>query len=149
MGLDLVLYTAKKMYDYDSERELAYGRKTWAIAEFFMRRCQPQTDQYTFEVDEETWDDFMNAITPYLSNKDFFNLIENYDPYTEADYNWQIEEVIKFFLDNALENDEPYTLGIPWEAKALLRWYEADKEVRKLYEEDQPVFLCVSFQVIK
>lgn len=145
MGLDLVLYTAKKMYDYDNEHELAYGRKTWAIAEFFMNRCPRQADQFVFDVPEYVWDDFMDAITPYLSNKDFYNLIENYSPYNEGEYNEQIEKVIECFLNEALENNEPYTLGIPWEAKAVLRWYDADKEIRELYEAGKPVFLCVSF----
>lgn len=144
MGLDLVLYTAKKIDAYESERELAYGRKTWAIANFFMDRCEGN-DEYYYIVPEEIWDEFMEHITPYFSNEDFRNLIDNYSPYTVEAINLQLEDLIEFFLDQALDNNGPYTLGAPWEAKALLRWYEADEEVRKVYENNESVYLCVSY----
>lgn len=143
MGLDLYLYTAKKIDDYDSEKELAYGRKTWGIASFFMNRCNGH-NKCLYEVPEEIWDEFMEKITPYFCNKDFRNLIDNYSPYTTEAVNWQLEDLIEYFLDQVLD-DGPYTLGAPWEAKALLRWYEADEEVRKIYKEDKPVFLCASY----
>lgn len=44
MGLDLGLYKrtkpiAEMPIEEEFDNELAYGRKTWAIADFFTRRC--------------------------------------------------------------------------------------------------------------
>lgn len=146
MGLDLILY--RKSPSIPEERqwedELAYGRKTWGIANFFIAKCQPEYECYDFEITKEAWDEFIANITPYFYNKHFKDFIESYSEF-EEDATDEVEVLIEQFLDSVLDDGAPYTLGPAWEARALLRWYEADREVQECFKNDIPVGLIVSY----
>ena len=144
MGLDLVLYTAKNWTD--EGEELAYGRKTWAIEGFFAHRCKmTKPESYVFSITEEAWNEFIISLKPYMENKAFRTMLEEYDEFDD-DACYEVEALIEKFLDDALEEDCNYQLGAVWEMKAVLNWYDADAEVRACFEEGEPVWMLVSFQ---
>jgi len=143
MGLDLVLYTAKKWTD--EGEELAYGRKTWAIESFFERRCKMvKEDYYVFEITKDAWDEFIERLSPYMKNKAFKTMIKTYNEFDE-DATYEVEALIEEFLDKALDSDSCYQLGPAWEAYAVVKWYEADAEVRACFDENMPVWMLASF----
>ena len=152
MGLDLTLYSMNFEYNndiwrneekYEKLQELCYGRKTWAIAEFFMRRCK-EIDECVYEVDEIAWIDFFESVRPVVENKELMDILDrwskNEDDITEEEYS-----AFEKALDDALVNDDIYSLGVDWEGRAVVRWYEADEKVREAFNNGNTLILSVSF----
>ena len=152
MGLDLVLYKRNKSMVETSigeelDNELAYGRKTWAIADFFARRCTVLEDDYIYSVTEKDWDAFMEALVK-LNDPSFRLLVEMYADNCFRSFDALddiVGEKLEDWLDKALGNDGPYQLGFEWELSAILRWFDADKEVRKAFKDGYKVELLVSY----
>lgn len=151
MGLDLILYKKTKSLDAMSmeeelESELAYGRKTWAIAHFFMCRCLSVVDDCKYIVTKQDWDEFIDSLER-LNDKNFRKKIEDYIEYgiDEEGVTEKEELEIEEWLDGALNNDLPYTLGLDWELDAVLTWFDADSEVQKAFEENITVELIASY----
>ena len=152
MGLDLVLYKKNKpmvemSIEEELDNELAYGRKTWVIADFFAQRCTALEGDYVYSVTEKDWDAFMKALDK-LNDTSFRLLVEVYVDSHFRDFGVLDEivgEKLEDWLDKALDNDGPYQLGLDWELAAVLRWFDADKEVRKAFRDGYKVELLVSY----
>jgi len=153
MGLDLILYRKHKdLKDMSLEEELdsqlAYGRKTWAIANFFTRRCKMLEDDWLFEVTKADWDDFIEALSD-LRDPDFMKKISTFvkyreDALDEDEYNNLYDE-LEEWLNRALGNDCGYQLGLDWELMAVINWFNADAEVQETFKEGIPVELIQSY----
>lgn len=159
MGLDLILVKRLKnqgnhgvSIEEEFESELAYGRKTWAIADFFRERCEAIAGDYYYKVREEEWDDFIDSLER-LYDSDFREKVElfcSYDLDWELDtdkekHYWYIYNELEGWLDAALGNDVGYQLGLEWELSAVLRWFDADKDVHQAYRDGYEVELIVSY----
>lgn len=147
MGLDLTLYTKTKdtsFDDHDHHIELAYGRKTWAISDFFTGHCgcEEIDDGFIYRVTKEDWDKFINTVKPFLIYPGFVSLIENYDD-KEDEYG-MIENVFHYFLDETI-GGYMYQLGAEWEAYAVVQWYKANEKVQKAFAHGLDVFLERSY----
>lgn len=162
MGLDLILYkrtkpVMKMSLEEELDSELAYGRKTWAIADFFTSRCEavyPDSD-FEFIVTKQDWNEFMDSLTKlndsafrgkvekYISLSNDFNLGE-VDNETYQHF-LKDEEDLESWLDEALNNDSSYQLGLDWELAAVLRWFDADPQVQEAFESGVEVRLIKSY----
>lgn len=163
MGLDLILYKKNKNQNIEDmsmeeelDSELAYGRKTWAIADFFRRRCEI-ADGWEYVVTKEDWNAFIKNLE-WLNDISFRKKVENY---VDAAHNYHYDEgdqdeavkimvsssnELEYWLDTALENDDGYTLGLDWELRAVLEWFDADSEVQEVFNnDDEEVRLIVSY----
>lgn len=149
MGLDLTLYTKTKdtsFDDYDHHIELAYGRKTWAISNFFTEHCECEAIDYDtiYRVTKEDWDEFIHTVEPFLSYPGFISFIENYDD-EEDDYG-MIEYIFRYFLDKTIGGyNSIYHLGAEWEAYVVVQWYKANEKVQKAFALGLDVFLERSY----
>lgn len=152
MGLDLVLYKKTKpmvemSIEEELDSELAYGRKTWAIADFFMRRCAVLEEDYVYSVTEKDWDAFTEALVK-LNDVSFRRLVEMYADNCFKGFE-ALDEIIgeklEDWLDKALDNGGCYQLGLDWELSAALRWFDADEEVRKAFKDGYTVELLASY----
>lgn len=159
MGLDLVLYKSNKPFNEMSmeeelESELAYGRKTWAIAEFLYTRSEDvDGGGYEYKVSEEVWDLFIDRLSK-LVDPEFREKVEDYLEYDYEYMNGRKDPDEKYeaiyleledWLNDALDYDTGYALGLEWELSAVLRWFDADWEVREAYKNGYEVRLIVSF----
>lgn len=155
MGLDLILYKHIKdgmTFEELQSAELAYGRKTWTIAEFFQKRCDPIEGDWYFKMAEADWDEFMVSLEK-LNDSAFREKVENFITWlssADIDIEWtpaQTEEYdeIEAWYDSSLNNSNGYTLGFDWELEAALRWFDADKEVREAFKNGEDVRLIVSY----
>lgn len=152
MGLDLVLYKKTKpmvemSIEEELDNELAYGRKTWVIADFFAQRCTALEGDYVYSVTEKDWNAFMEALVK-LYDPSFRLLVEMYADNCFRGFealNEIVGEKLEDWLDKALDNDGLYQLGLDWELAAVLRWFDADKEVRKAFRDGYKVELLVSY----
>ena len=159
MGLDLVLVKRLKNYDRYSmsieeefDSELAYGRKTWAIADFFSKRCEAIEGDYLYKVKEEEWREFIDSLER-LHDSDFREKVELFCSYNldlelnvdQVKYHWHLYNELEDWLDAALGNDVGYQLGLEWELAAVLRWFDADEEVKQAYKDGYEVELIVSY----
>lgn len=162
MGLDLILYKRTKpavemSLEEELDSELAYGRKTWAIADFFTSRCEavyPDSD-FEFIVTKQDWDEFMDSLDK-LNDPIFRERVENF---VALSFDWDIGEVddetaknfakdeydLEAWLDGALNNDSPYQLGLDWELNAVLSWFDADPIVQKAFKDGIDVRLMQSY----
>ena len=163
MGLDLILYKKNKNQNIEDmsmeeelDSELAYGRKTWAIADFFRRRCKTVNEQ-EYIVTKKDWDAFIKN----LGRLNDISFREKVDNYVDAVHNYYYDEgdedeavkimtssynELEYWLDTALENDDGYTLGLDWELHAVLEWFDANSEVQKVFNnDDEEVRLIVSY----
>lgn len=151
MGLDLTLYAKAKKTSYDDYEhhiELAYGRKTWAISDFFTEHCNCEAidDGTLYRITKEDWDEFIYTVEPFLSYPGFMSLIENYN--AEEDEYGMIESIFRYFLDETISSsifNGGYYLGPAWEASAVVRWYKANRKVQKAFEIGADVFLERSY----
>ena len=161
MGLDLILYKGEN-YDVDRPiNELAYGRKTWAIASFLKKRSEAIDGDWEYLVPESAWNEFI-VVLDRLNDLAFRTIVENflaeerrYDAMTYEEFNgvddkekeafYSTYEILESWLDSALQNSGGYTLGFTWELYAVLRWFDADEKVRQAYEDKFPVHLIVSY----
>ena len=162
MGLDLTLYRidnkplVKMTFEEMNEAELAYGRKTWAIADFFSHRCEAIQGDIIYRVTEEVWDTFMSAVSD-LNDPVFRKHIEDFLALDHKIYeigDATEEEVSTFedeyddmnrWLDGVLETEWGYQLGMTWELYAVVRWYYADDKVKKAFEDGADVILEKSY----
>lgn len=158
MGLDLILYRKDKplsqMTFEELERaELAYGRKTWAIADFFHNRCEAIDGDWEYKVIKQDWDEFIDSVSD-LGNPEFRTKVDTLvDTLIDRDYfgedeSEEIQELhkeLEDWLDGALGADGWYQLGLAWELAAVCRWYEADAEVQKAFKEGKELILIKSY----
>ena len=161
MGLDLILCKKIKNQDnydmsieeeFEFESELAYGRKTWAIADFFRVRCEAIAGDYLYKVKEEEWRDFIDSLER-LYDPDFREKVELFCEYgidweldtDKEKHYWRVYNELESWLDAALGNDVGYQLGLEWELSAVLRWFDADKEVCQAYRDGYEIELIVSY----
>lgn len=163
MGLDLILYKKDKNKNIEDmsmeeelDSELAYGRKTWAIANFFRRRCKT-VDRWEYVVTKRDWDAFIKNLDD-LNNPSFRDKIDNY---INVIHNYECNELkltlekvedimssyneLESWLDMALENDNGYTLGLDWELRTVLRWFDANEEIQQAFKDGMDVRLIVSY----
>lgn len=162
MGLDLILYKRTKppiemSMEEELDNELAYGRKTWGIAGFFSFRCEtadPNND-YEFIVTKQDWDEFIDSLDK-LNDPVFREKVENFIALsTERNMGMIDDETFNSFakdeydleawLDGALNYDSPYQLGLDWELAAVLKWFDADPQVQKAFEDGIDVRLVKSY----
>ena len=145
MGLDLILYKVDKKGTFlNDDNELAYGRKTWAIEDYFHRKSGVDPDVYDWVVTEDVWNGFIATLKPYLENTFLKEMIENYDECDDQE-DWGVEILIDKFLEETLHDDGVYSLGPVWEARALIRWYDADEKVQECFKKKIPVRILASF----
>ena len=149
MGLDLTLYCKPKSIsynDYDHHIELAYGRKTWAISDFFTEDCGCEViqDDYLYRVTKGDWEYFMAVVRPVFTNRFVVNMLESYNEFEDEDEYGITEELIKYCLNTIFNSS--YCLGPMWEARAAYRWFQADKKVRIAFEAGADVFIERSYQ---
>lgn len=154
MGLDLILYRKDKplsqmTFEEEERAELAYGRKTWAIADFFHHRCEAIDGDWEYKVTKQDWDEFIDSVSA-LGDPEFRAKVDtliDYDYFGE-DPEEEAEELyreIEEWLDGALGADGWYQLGLVWELAAVCKWYEADEEVQKAFEDGKEVILIKSY----
>ena len=147
MGLDLILYKKTKdieemSMEEELDSELAYGRKTWALARFFMNMAEENADEYYFRITKKDWNTFIDSFEPFFKSEDICNLIKEYS--STEDVTGKVYDLIEYIMNTGFGKYETYTLGAVWEARAALEWYEADKEVRDAFEEGE-VWVIVSY----
>ena len=154
MGLDLILYKHIKdnmTWEEEQAAELAYGRKTWSIAEFFQRRCESLEGDWYYKVRETDWNEFIDSLGK-LNEPEFrkrvekcINRYENIDEDELDEEFWKEYDTIEEWYDGAVDNDSGYTLGFDWELRAVLNWFDADAEVRKAFADGEDIRLIVSY----
>lgn len=163
MGLDLILYKKDKnksiedmSMEEELDSELAYGRKTWAIANFFRRRCKT-VNRCEYVVTKKDWDAFIKNLddlnNPFFRYKidDYINVIHNYECNELKLTLEKVEDIMSSYneleswLDMALENDNGYTLGLDWELRTVLRWFDANEEIQQAFKDGMDVRLIVSY----
>ncbi len=156
MGLDLILYKHTKdnmALEEELDTELAYGRKTWSIAEFFRSRCKCLDWDWYYEVTKADWDEFIDSLEklndPEFRERveKFINRYENIETdEDEADEEfWKEYNTIEEWYSGAVNNDVGYTLGFDWELRAVLRWFDANEEVQQAFKDGVDVRLIVSY----
>lgn len=145
MGLDLMLYKKTKdieemSMEEELDSELAYGRKTWALARFFMNMTGEDTD--SFHITKTDWNTFIDSFEPFFKSEDICNLIKEYS--STEDVTGKIYDLIEYIMNTGFGKYETYTLGAVWEARTVLEWYEADREVKDAFEEGE-VWVTASY----
>lgn len=135
MGLDLYLYT-KATYNrhkahYVPDEELAYGRKTWSIYNFFRDKACGGNDDWEIELDGNAIQDFLDIVKPYYN---VLLSLSKYYAYKKYDYDTkscnlspELQDAEQRFLVKWKDagGDNNFTLGWDWELRAIIRWYEA------------------------
>lgn len=146
MGLDLSLYAAPAANDInvnesDNWVELAYGRKTWFIWDYFknLKNTVVTKDDQILIVSKEAWKSFieiLNQNRERISDYVIFKEEEEKVPFAEA----QIQDMaFQEWYDNTF--DVTPTLGYDWDARAMLRWLDADSNVTKYLNDPSYVLL--------
>lgn len=146
MGLDLSLYAAPAANDInvnesDNWIELAYGRKTWFIWDYFknLKSTVVTKDDQILIVTKEAWKSFieiLNQNRERISDYVVFKEEEEKVPFAEA----QIQDMVfQEWYDNTF--DVTPTLGYDWDARAMLRWLDADSNVSKYLDDPSYVLL--------
>lgn len=148
MGLDLSLYAAPAANDInaiesDNWVELAYGRKTWFIWYYFksLKSTVVTKDDQILIVSKEAWKSFIEIlnqnrerISDYVAFKEKEE--EEEVPFTEA----QMQDMaFQEWYDETF--DITPTLGYDWDARAMLRWLDADSEVSKYLDDPSYILL--------
>ena len=146
MGLDLSLYAVPAANDIDATEsdnwiELAYGRKTWFIWDYFknLKSTVATKDDQILIVSKEAWKSFIEILDQNrerISDYVTFKEEEKKVSFAEA----QIQDVIFQEWYNETFDDTP-TLGYDWDARAMLRWLDADFKVSKYL--DDPSYILV------
>lgn len=146
MGLDLSLYAVPAANDInvnelDNWTELAYGRKTWFIWDYFknLKNTVVTKDDQILIVSKEAWKSFieiLNQNRERISDYVIFKEEEEKVPFAEA----QIQDMaFQEWYDNTF--DVTPTLGYDWDARAMLRWLDADSNVTKYLDDPSYVLL--------
>lgn len=152
MGLDLILYKYTKdnmALEEELDAELAYGRKTWSIADFFRERCKCLDWDWYYQVTKADWDEFIDSLEklndPAFRQK-VEDFIELYD--TTEVWNDKLEKLyneLEEWYSGAVNNDTGYQLGFDWELRAVLDWFDANEEVQQAFKDGIDVRLIVSY----
>ena len=137
MGLDLTLYAVPAANDInpndavDKWIELAYGRKTWFIWDYF-KNLDTTTmikDDQILTITKEAWEDFVGILDQNrerIFDYVIFKEEEKKVSFAEA----QIQDMVfQEWYDDTF--DTTPTLGYEWDACAMFQWLEANSEVRK------------------
>lgn len=146
MGLDLSLYAAPAANDInaiesDNWVELAYGRKTWFIWYYFkkLKSTVATKDDQILIVTKEAWKSFieiLNQNRERISDYVVFKEEEEKVPFAEA----QIQDMVfQEWYDETF--DITPTLGYDWDARAMLRWLDADSNVSKYLDDPSYILL--------
>lgn len=146
MGLDLSLYAVPAANDIDVNEsddwiELAYGRKTWFIWYYFknLKGTVVTKDDQILIVTKEAWKSFieiLNQNRERISDYVIFKEEEEKIPFAEA----QIQDMV--FQEWYSETfDSTPTLGYDWDARAMLRWLDADSKVSKYLDDPSYILL--------
>lgn len=146
MGLDLSLYAAPAANDInaiesDNWVELAYGRKTWFIWDYFknLKSTVVTKDDQILIVSKEAWKSFveiLNQNRERISDYVVFKEEEEKVPFAEA----QIQDMAFQEWYNETFDSIP-TLGYDWDARAMLRWLDADSKVSKYLDDPSYILL--------
>ena len=147
MGLDLTLYAVPAANDINPDDavdkwiELAYGRKTWFIWDYFknLKSTVATKDDQILIIPKEAWKSFieiLNQNRERISDYVTFKEEEKKVSFAEA----QIQDMVFQEWYNKTFDDIP-TLGYDWDARAMLRWLDADSEVSKYL--DDPSYILI------
>mgnify|MGYP003549317580 FL=1 len=146
MGLDLSLYAAPAANDInaiesDNWVELAYGRKTWFIWDYFknLKSTVVTKDDQILIVSKEAWKSFieiLNQNRERISDYVTFKEEEEKVAFAEA----QIQDMVFQEWYNETFDGTP-TLGYDWDARAMLRWLDADSKVSKYFDDPSYILL--------
>ena len=149
MGLDLILENRNRaIYGNDEWHELAYGRKTWVIADFFRDRNEAIDGDWLYHVSRESWDEFMAIIHPYMTNADFLTAFkhcldfewENSAPQPTAEERNRLKALLR-----KLSSDGWAQLGDVWEIDAIFRWYNSNNKIQDAFNRGDGIRLVVSY----
>ena len=147
MGLDLTLYAVPAANDINPDDardkwiELAYGRKTWFIWDYFknLKSTVTTKDDQILIIPKEAWKSFieiLNQNRERISDYVAFKEEEKKVSFAEA----QIQDMVFQEWYNETFDDTP-TLGYDWDARAMLRWLDVDSEVSKYL--DDPSYILI------
>lgn len=148
MGLDLSLYAVSAANDININKsddwiELAYGRKTWFIWHYFkdLKSTVVTKDDQILVVSKEAWKSFIEVLNQNRERiSDYVAFKEKEEDeevtFTEA----RIQDIAFQEWYNETFNDTPY-LGYDWDARAMLRWLDADSKVSKYLDDPSYILL--------
>ena len=147
MGLDLTLYAVPAANDINPDDagdkwiELAYGRKTWFIWDYFKNlksTVATKDDQILIipKKKKKSFIEILNQNRERISDYVTFKEEEKKVSFAEA----QIQDMVFQEWYNETFDDIP-TLGYDWDARAMLRWLDVDSEVSKYL--DDPSYILI------
>lgn len=148
MGLDLTLYAVPAANDINPDDavdkwiELAYGRKTWFIWDYFknLDTTIMIKDDQILTIPKEAWESFIGVLDrnrERISSYSAFN-VDNLS--AEELAKAQIKEALFQEWYNDTFNITP-TLGYQHDAWAMLQWLNADQAVRNIL--DDPNYIVI------
>ena len=148
MGLDLSLYAVPASNDInavesDNWVELAYGRKTWFIWYYFknLKSTVVTKDDQILIVPKEAWKSFIEILNQNRER------ISDYVAFKEKEEEKEVSFAEAQIQDMAFQEwysetfDDIPTLGYDWDARAMLRWLDADSEVSKYLDDPSYILL--------
>lgn len=148
MGLDLSLYAVPAANDInavesDNWVELAYGRKTWFIWYYFknLKSTVVTKDDQILIVPKEAWKSFIEILNQNRER------ISDYVAFKEKEEEKEVSFAEAQIQDMAFQEwysetfDDIPTLGYDWDARAMLRWLDADSEVSKYLDDPSYILL--------
>lgn len=148
MGLDLSLYAAPATNDINANEsddwvELAYGRKTWFIWDYFknLKSTVVTKDDQILVVPKEAWKSFIEVLNQNRER------ISDYVAFKEKEEEEEVPFIEARLQDMAFQEwyDETFdstpTLGYDWDARAMLRWLDADSKVSRYL--DDPSYILI------
>lgn len=152
MGLDLILYKYTKdnmALEEELDAELAYGRKTWSIADFFRKRCKCLDWDWYYQVTKADWDEFIDSLSK-LNEPEFRQKVEDFIELYDTTEVWndkleKLSNELEEWYSGAVNNDAGYQLGFDWELRAVLDWFDANEEVQQAFKDGIDVRLIVSY----
>lgn len=146
MGLDLSLYAAPAANDInaiesDNWVELAYGRKTWFIWDYFknLKNTVVTKDDQILIVSKEAWKSFIEILNQNRERiSDYVIFKEEEEKVTFAEPQIQDMAFQEWYSETF---DGTPTLGYDWDARAMLRWLDADSKVSKYLDDPSYILL--------
>ena len=149
MGLDLTLYAVPAANDINPDDavdkwiELAYGRKTWFIWDYFknLKSTVVTKDDQILIVSKEAWKSFieiLNQNRERISDYVAFKEKEEEEEVLFTEARMQDMAFLEWYDDTF---DTTPTLGYDWDARAMLRWLDADSKVSRYL--DDPSYILI------
>lgn len=146
MGLDLSLYAAPAANDInaiesDNWVELVYGRKTWFIWDYFknLKNTVVTKDDQILIVSKEAWKSFIEILNQNRERiSDYVVFKEEEEKVTFAEAQIQDMAFQEWYSETF---DGTPTLGYDWDARAMLRWLDADSKVSKYLDDPSYILL--------